>query len=288
MTLVADSGSTKTAWCVVGDGPVRRLTTQGVNPFLQSDADIEAVLRAELLPGLSVPAAGVFFYGAGCTAEQSPRVAALLRRLLGAAEVFVGSDMLGAARALCGHGAGVACILGTGANSCLYDGRSIVANVPPLGYVLGDEGSGAYIGKRLAANCLKGIFPPEVCGRFLDEARQMPADILRSVYSAPMPSRYLASLSPFCARHRDIPEIHDLLVDCFSEFFRRNVARYGRADLPVHFAGSVAWFYQAELSEAARAQGFRVGRVLREPLGRLVAFHHPAHADNTPQDESAD
>lgn len=288
MKLIADSGSTKTAWCLVSDdGRQERISTQGINPYHQTEADIVSALRTELLPALCegrLPQAAaqldVFFYGAGCTPEASPRVASALQQVFGAGtQAHVESDMLGAARALCRHDAGIVAILGTGSNSCLYDGKRIVANVSPLGYILGDEGSGAYIGKRLVGDVLKRQLPDDVCRLFLEETQLTAADIVRRTYSEPLPNRFLASLSPFCARHRSEPAVHRLLLDCFRQFFRRNISAYSASQvgmqgpLKVHFVGSVAYHYRDEIRTVASDMGYAVGNVLSAPIEGLIDYH---------------
>lgn len=278
MKLIADSGSTKTAWCLMTDeGKLTPITTQGINPYQQTEEDIAAVLHGELLPNISAStenALEIHFYGAGCTPEASPKVASALQQVLGKdCRVEVQSDMLGAARALCGHRPGIVAILGTGSNSCLYDGERITANVSPLGFILGDEGSGAYIGKRLVGDVLKRQLPADICQLFLDETQETQASIIQKTYRQPLPNRFLASLSPFCARHRDLPAIHSLLVDCFSQFFIRNIQHYNQTDKTVHFVGSIAQHYTAELTEAATSLGYTVGTVLQVPIEGLIRFH---------------
>ena len=273
MTLIADSGSTKTAWWLgsddtrnFDDGTV--ITTPGLNPYQMTQEQMEAVMRGVTKDKIL----RICFYGAGCTAEKIPVVEAALKNVFTSASVVVASDMLGAAHAVCGHDEGIVCILGTGSNSCLYDGHAIVKNVSPLGYILGDEGSGAYIGKRLVGNCLKHQFSDELCELFLQETGLTPADIIQHTYREPLPNRFLASLSPFCNHHREREEMHAFLRDCFSEFFKRNVALYQRPDLPVHFVGSIAWQYEKELREAAQQCGFHVGNIMKEPLNGMVNF----------------
>ncbi len=277
MRLIADSGSTKTDWDVTdGDGH-RLVTTQGINPYHQSVETINGIIKDELMPHLSQVEAGghkLFFYGAGCTAETSPVLVACLRGFFGdSATVEVSGDMTGAARALCGHEEGIACILGTGANSCYYDGTAVRENVSPLGYILGDEGSGAYIGKRLVGDVLKRQFSSGVCDLFHEETGLDAPAIIDKVYRQPMANRFLGGVARFCSDHRDNEEIHRFLVDCFRQFFIRNVSNYRRPSLPVHFVGSVAWGYRDELTEAAESLGFRVGNVERSPMDGLRTFH---------------
>ncbi|MBQ9641454.1 MAG: ATPase [Bacteroidaceae bacterium] len=278
MKLIADSGSTKTAWCLIhNDGQQTEVSTQGINPFQQTEADITAIIQDELLPQLNIDkqhTLEIHFYGAGCTPEASPKVASALRQALGpGADIEVQSDMLGAARALCGHSPGLIAILGTGSNSCYYDGTRITDNIPPLGFILGDEGSGAYIGKRLVGDVLKRQLPPALCQQFFEETHETAATIIQKTYRQPLPNRFLASLSPFCARHRDTPTIHQLLTDCFTQFFVRNIKNYDQPTRTVHFVGSIAHHYQAELTEAAIATGYSVGNVLQAPICGLIQFH---------------
>lgn len=192
MRLIADSGSTKTAWHIGHTD----FETQGINPFHQQEDVISHILHDELLPQLPAEAVvtEVSFYGAGCTQQMSPRLVDALHEALSPAVVVeVGSDMLGAARALCGKSEGIACILGTGANSCLYDGTDIVANISPLGYILGDEGSAAYIGKRLVGDVLKQQMPRQVCQLFFDETHHTAASIVETCIGDHLPTVSLAS-----------------------------------------------------------------------------------------------
>ena len=255
MILIADSGSTKTDWCVVREGrPVRRFETDGTNPFFQAPEQIERTLASQLLPRL----------------DGRP----VLRSLLDVRRVEVGSDMLAAARALCGRDPGIACILGTGSNSCRWDGQRIAEQVSPLGFILGDEGSGAVLGRRLVGDCLKNRLPAGLREKFLDRFGLTPAEILDRVYRQPFPNRFLASLSPFLAEHIAVPEIRALVEESFGDFFRRNVAQYaGSSSLPVHCVGSVAYFYREPLERAAGRLSLRLGTVLRSPIEGLIAYH---------------
>ena len=279
MQLIADSGSTKTTWCVADKGSaVAQRLTGGMNPFFQSEEEMRRLLVEELLPGLKGFAiTQIFFYGAGCAfPEQTEAVRRAVLSLWNGADVRVESDLVGAAHSLCGDEAGIACILGTGSNSCLYDGRSIRQQVSPLGFILGDEGSGAVLGKLLVGDCLKGQLPPEISRRFLEEYRLTPQIILDRVYRQPFPNRFLASLSPFLARHLDVPEVRRIVFGSFQSFFRRNVMAYEGYDrLPVHFTGSVAYYYRPVLAEAAASVGIRLGNVVRDPMDGLIRFHAP-------------
>ena len=276
MILIADSGATKTDWCL-GEKTTdaRVIQTQGINPFHQSAEHIYKVLTEELLPQLGEEnhITHIHFYGAGCTPEKSVIVKEQLQALFLDADIDVQSDLLGAARSLCGKEQGIACILGTGSNSCLYDGEKIIANVSPLGYILGDEGSGAVLGKRLVGDCLKHQLPEHICQAFLNETGLTPADIINKVYRQPQANRFLASLTPFLSAHREDPGIHTLLIDCFTEFFKRNVMQYAYKGTEVHFTGSIAWYFQEEVKEAAESLGIRTGKFIKSPIHGLAEFY---------------
>ncbi len=275
MILIADSGSTKTDWCLAHRGDVvARTATQGINPFYQSDEDIVRVLRDEMVSqwpdGLPFPDR-VVFYGAGVRPEMTPRMRKLLKEVFGVEQVD--GDLLGAARALFGRQAGLACILGTGSNSGLYNGSFIVENTPPLGFILGDEGSGAVIGKRFVADLCKGLLPDELRREFFQATNQDVSDIIRAVYREPLPNRYLAQTTHFIHEHLHLQPVEDLVVGCFREFFRRNLVQYRRPDLPVRAVGSVAFHFCEQLHRAAAEEGFALSMVAQSPMDGLVIYH---------------
>jgi len=277
MILIADSGSTKTDWCLTASETVpQRMSTQGVNPFFQTDEQICGILHDELLPQILSSSVGriseVHFYGAGIRPEMRERMKGILNEAFPKAKIEVESDLLGAARALFGHGEGVACILGTGSNSGLYDGQTIIANTPPLGFILGDEGSGAVLGKLFLGSLCKGLMPNGLLEEYLTETQQEISDVIQAVYRQPLPNRYLARTSRFIHSHIHVEEVRRLVVDNFRAFFRRNIVQYGRHDLPVRAIGSVAWYYQEQLKEAAQLEGFLVDQVLQSPMEGLVRF----------------
>ena len=277
MILIADSGSTKTDWCLAHHGDVvARTATQGINPFYQSDEDIVRVLRDEMVSqwpdGLPFPDR-VVFYGAGVRPEMTPRMRKLLKEVFGVEQVDAHGDLLGAARALFGRQAGLACILGTGSNSGLYDGSFIVENTPPLGFILGDEGSGAVIGKRFVADLCKGLLPDELRREFFQATKQDVSDIIRAVYREPLPNRYLAQTTHFIHEHLHLQPVEDLVVGCFREFFRRNLVQYRRPDLPVRAVGSVAFHFCEQLHRAAAEDGFALSMVAQSPMDGLVIYH---------------
>ena len=279
MKLVVDSGSTKTDWgffSTVYD--LKAVKTQGINPCHQSEEEIRNIIRNELLPNtqnLDLAAiTEVFYYGAGCATQSiCEQMAALLKEFIPNAAIAVDSDMLGAARALCGHAEGVACVLGTGSNSCLYNGKEIVDQVPSLGYILGDEGSSAALGRRLIGDCLKRQLPESVSHEFLERYSLTKEIIIESVYRKPLPNRFIAGFAPFVYEKRAIPEVHKMIIQCFSEFFTRNVINYHKPWLPVHFVGSLAGSFAEELKETADSLGMTIGKIEASPMSGLVDYH---------------
>ncbi len=281
LKLIADCGSTKIDWALVDPAGsiVGRMSTGGINAVMLTEEEIASRLADELMPQLAGSASlvgSVYFYGAGCLSDEvcGSVSRAIARNLPGASAIEVNTDLLAAARALCGRRPGIACILGTGSNSCYYDGRQICDNVSPLGYILGDEGSGAVLGRLLIGDVLKGQLPADLCQKFLRHYDLDRLSIIRRVYREPQANRFLASVTPFLLENIDHPAVHDLVVRSFTDFFRRNVLSYDAArDLPVNFVGSIAWYYRDVLAEAAARSGCSVGLILRSPMEGLVRFH---------------
>ena len=279
MKLVVDSGSTKTDWGFFNTVyDLKAVKTQGINPCHQSEEEIRNIIRNELLPNTQNIDLGtvseVFYYGAGCATESiCTQMAALLKEFIPNAAIAVDSDMLGAARALCGHAEGVACVLGTGSNSCLYNGKAIEDQVPSLGYILGDEGSSAALGRRLIGDCLKRQLPEAVSREFMERYSLTKESIIESVYRKPLPNRFIAGFAPFVYDKRAIPEVHKMIIQCFSEFFTRNVINYHKPWLPVHFVGSLAGSFAEELRETADSLGMTIGKIEASPMSGLVDYH---------------
>ena len=259
MVIIADSGSTKTDWALTDGKGFRCVKTQGINPVLMDSEAIAEVVRGELRPQLGTSKVeAVHFYGAGVRDDMKQKMAEAFASVIDCRDMKFHSDLLGAAHALCGHHEGIACILGTGANSCLYDGRQIVANTPA--------------GKRFLNAIFKGELPAEVRDAYLESTHLTLADIIRKVYREPMPNRFLASTSLFIGQHIEREDVRQLVVENFRLFFRRNIVPYGRRDLSVNFVGSVAFYYENLLREAAREEGFEVGAVMKSPLEGLVNY----------------
>jgi len=274
MMLIADSGSTKTDWALVSASEVTVIHTQGINPVHQSRDTIMRILQEELKPQLGDAVIGnVRFYGSGVRPGLESVIETLIHDSCPSViSVVAHSDMLGAARALCGRKEGIACILGTGANSCYYDGVSMKSNTPAMGYILGDEGSGAWIGKRFLHDLYKGILSENILKEFEKETGLTMSLIINKVYREPMANRFLASLSGFVHGYKDDPGVHQLLIDGFCDFMNFNISPYQRRDLPVSFVGSIAYYYEAELREAAQKTGFAIGVIERSPLNGLINF----------------
>lgn len=277
MILLADSGSTKTDWGLVENGKlVKRLRTSGMNPFQMSEEAITEEIKTHLVPELPGTVLDeVHFYGAGCTKEKQPIVERALRANLTInGECEVASDMLGAARGICGHKPGIACILGTGSNSCSYDGKNLVKNVSPLGFILGDEGSGAVLGKLLVGDVLKNQMPEAITKRFFEKYKLTSAEIIDRVYRQPKPNTFLASFVPFLEENIDEPKIYNLVKESFRSFLRRNVMQYdGWQTLPIGFNGSLAKIYKKPLLEALEEEGMHLGRIIQAPMEAMVEYH---------------
>ena len=272
MVLIADSGSTKCTWIASDGARTTNVRTQGINAVQHSAEQIREAL-AELPPCDGVTS--VRFYGAGC-GETFPEASEKLRRELeahfGTTDITVESDLLGAVRALWGRGEGIACILGTGSNSCYYDGVRIVRNTPPLGWVLGDEGSGTYIGRQLVGNLLKGLCDESLRRLFFEEERLDYDEIIRRVYREGMANRFLASFTRFVARHIDRPELDELVCEAFRAFVRRNLAHYP-ADAEVSALGGVACHFERQLRHVLATEGLRAGRIVETPDEGLLNYH---------------
>ncbi len=274
--LIADSGSTKTHWCLVKGGEVvGEVMTDGINPFYQTDMEIISLIDSQLLPNLAtMDIDRIYFYGAGCAfPDKKILVSRGLLRFFTNSIIEIQSDLMGAARGLFQHEKGIACILGTGSNSCLYDGKEIVENVSPLGYILGDEGSGAVLGKLLTADCLKNQLPAELKEKFLKRYELTPELILENVYKKPFPNRFLAQFTPFLLENLEEPSIFNIVFDSFDAFFVRNVLQYPIEDMPVGFVGSVAHYFRDTLEIVASERRIEIKEIVQSPMDGLVRFH---------------
>jgi len=276
MILVADSGSTKTEWKVInGTIPQESVITAGINPYFLSENEIYQLLEKELASLNGKVFRKIYFYGTGCNSEAKNNVVRrAIARFSTTDEIFIGSDLLGAARSLCQNSPGIACIMGTGSNSCYYDGKVIVSNVAPLGYILGDEGCGAVIGRKLVSAVLKKQVHPSIVNTFFVTYKITPSEILESVYMKPFPNRFLGQFALFIADNIHIPELQEIITTSFDEFIRRNILQYPESRvLPVHFTGSIAFYFRPFLEELLTKNHLQPGTITLSPMKNLITYH---------------
>lgn len=276
MIIIADSGSTKTQWCLTGKNrETSFVTTSGINPFFRSGQDIEKELRQEIPAGWKSAATRIVFYGAGIiNAEKAKVVKNALSHVFCNAEMEVFSDLLAAAHATLGNSPGIACILGTGSNSCYYDGEKIAAHIPPLGFILGDEGSGAVLGRKLLADYLKGLLPAHLSEKFKLQFPYSYTELLEKVYRQEKPNRFLAGFAPFLSENIHEKYCINLVENAFQEFINRNIGRYPGADeTRVCFVGSVAWHFREQLQKVMQNNRLQTGTILKEPMDGLIKFY---------------
>lgn len=275
--LIADSGATKCEWCVLDNGKkAKTIITQGISPYFLSGAQILELLEKELLPKLrKFQVKEVFFYGTGLANPKNVTVVkSVLKKLFPAAKTEVQNDLLAAARALCGKGKGVACILGTGANSCFFNGKKMVKNSPGLGYVLGDEGSGAYLGKKVIQYYLYNTYDEELKARFEKRFQTTPMEILENVYKKPLANRYLASFAIFLAENRGHYMVENIIEDGLNDFFFTHLYKYRESwTHPIHFVGSIAFGFKDVLKDLCNTYELELGRVLKAPMQGLIEYH---------------
>lgn len=276
MILIADSGSTKTHWSVVDCGQlVQQVFTKGMNPYFQTEEEMAEEIMNALVPELySTIFDEIHFFGAGCSPEKAPFVREVLYAIFQVdGEIEVDTDMLAAAKGLCIHHPGIVCIMGTGSNSCFYDGKRIVDNVSPLGFILGDEGSGAVLGKLLIGDILKNQMGAGLKEKFLKQYGLTQAEIIERVYRRPFPNRFLASVSPFLAENIGEPEIYELVLNAFKAFLTRNVMQYDYKNNKAHFIGSIAFHYKEVLMAAAKEVGVEIGTIIQSPMEGLTEYY---------------
>ncbi len=276
MILIADSGSTKTEWRILGGNESSNTTciTNGINPFYQSTDDIFSSLKKEFRIETN-KISEIYFYGAGCiNDEKNTIVKKALSLYFNTNDIKVYTDLLGVARSLCGRNKGIACILGTGSNSCLYDGNKITDHVSPLGYIIGDEGSGAVLGKKLIGDVLKNQFSANIIGLFYQEYETNRIEILENIYKKPFPNQYLANFTKFLSKYIHLPEIEKLVIQSFDEFVKRNLLQYDNVfNLEIHFAGSIAFHFEKQLKKVLRKNNLILGKITRSPMDGLISFH---------------
>ena len=275
MKLIAESGSTRTEWALVEDNHlVQRVFTEGLNPFFQTRREISRSVRLGLPESFFKKKLDqVYYYGAGCSSYEKKNIlgASLVAQFK--TPIQVESDLLAAARGLFKCEAGIACILGTGSNSCFYDGKIIVKNVTAAGYILGDEGSGAVLGKLFLADLLKGLAPKELANEFHEKFRISVNDVMESVYNLPFPNRFLGTIAYFLGDYMDNEYVYNLLTNNLRSFFNRNVCQYDYINYPIRFVGSLAYAYPDILQEVAQEFGVEIDVIEETPMNGLIEFH---------------
>jgi len=274
--LIADSGATKCEWCLITDGKKKTIVTQGISPYFLDEIQIIEILNKSLIPKLKeVFIEEVFFYGTGLSnANNALIVKKALKNLFKKAKIQIETDLTAAARALCGKKKGIACILGTGSNSCYYDGKKMQKNSPGIGYILGDEGSGAYLGKKVIQHFLYNTFDEEIMARFEKQFKTTPVEILETVYKQPLANRYLASFAIFLAENRGHYMIENIIEDGLNDFFFTHIYKYKESwTYPINFIGSIAFGFKDVLQELCKTYELDLGRVLKTPMKGLIEYH---------------
>lgn len=278
MKLIADSGGTKTEWrLVTPEGTQTTYLTQGINAYFHTTESIYNILKPELLAHITeenLPTE-VFFYGAGCSTEHRQEIVYdALKRLFPNSQLLVEHDMLGACRALCGDSAGIVCILGTGSNACVYDGKQLASEERSLGYILGDEGSGAYLGKQLVTAFLQNRLYPPIARQFAEQFQVTRANVLERVYRSEYPNRYLAQFSRFFLTHLDDEDCYALIFESFAEFIDRYVCTLpAYREYTINCTGSIAFHYRQILERVLWAKRMKLRKVINSPIDGLVDYH---------------
>lgn len=273
--LIADSGATKAEWCLISKDKKKTILTRGISPYFLTPAEIKDLLIKEVRSKIKVPVNEIHFYGTGLFDPVNAKmIKKILQQVFPGSSVFADHDMMGAARALCGHEKGIACILGTGLNSCYYNGKKILTNRPGLGYALGDEGSGAYLGKKVIQYYLYEIFDEELKYRFEQKFKTSRAEILDHVYRQPFPNKYLAAYTLFLAENRGHYMIENILEDGLNDFFFYHLSKYPEVwKMPVNFVGGVAYGFRDVLKHLCDSYEFELGKVLKKPMNGLIEYH---------------
>jgi glucosamine kinase len=275
--LIADSGSTKTQFCLLQGKKKQLFKTQGISPYFLNDTSLSEILTKELLPKLGKTVINeIFYYGTGCS---NPTNISLIKRgfkkVCPTAKVSVEHDLLGAAKGLCGDDKGIACILGTGSNSCFYNGKKVVKNSPGLGFILGDEGSGTHLGKKVLQHYLYKTFDAELMDKFEAKYPHDVADILDCVYKKELPNRYLSNFANFLVENRGHYMIENIIEDSINDFFFNHIYKYRESwTLPINFVGSVAYGFKDILKQMCNDYELKLGKVLKDPMDGLIKYHN--------------
>jgi N-acetylglucosamine kinase-like BadF-type ATPase len=276
MILIADSGSSKTDWRVIHkDGKISQYRGVGFNPYYQTSQEMATHLRHEFLINLETEIEEIFYYGAGCSVDsRKEEVKTALRTVFSKAKIIVDHDLAAAAKATCGHKAGIACILGTGSNSCDYDGVNIIDTRPAPGYLLGDQGGGGYVGRKFLMDFINDEMPIVIKEELEDKLKLTPTSIQENVYRKPFPNRYMASFCRFITEHKADPYCYMLYYNSFIEFFKVHVMKYKNyRDKPVNFVGSIAYYNSDILRKAALDSQINTNLIIESPISGLTLYH---------------
>ncbi len=276
MILIADSGASKTDWRVIDkSGEISQHRGIGFNPNYQTSEEMSNELQEDFLLNLRDDIETIHYYGSGCASPKNRlQVEHALRNVFKHAEINVDHDLMAAAKATCGTEAGIACILGTGSNSCDYDGEFIVDKRHAPGYILGDEGGGAYIGRKFLQDFIHEEMPKKIHNMVMDKFQLEYHDIIEHIYQRPFPGRYMASFCRFISENKNDPYCYMLFYNAFNDFFKKHVMKYKNfKDKPVSFAGSIAFYNSDILRSAAFDAGIHIKIILEGPIAGLTLYH---------------
>ncbi|MBN7814090.1 N-acetylglucosamine kinase [Algoriphagus pacificus] len=276
MILIADSGSSKTDWRVIHEnGKISQYRGVGFNPYYQTSEEMAINMRHEFLINLESEIEEIYYYGAGCSVDSRKKeVENALRTIFSKAKIHVDHDLSAAAKATCGHQAGIACILGTGSNSCDYDGSEIIDTRPAPGYILGDQGGGGYIGRKFLMDFINDEMPVQIKEELVDKLKLTATTIQEHVYRQPFPNRYMASFCRFITEHKSDPYCYMLYYNSFVDFFKVHVMKYKNyRDKPVNFVGSIAYYNSDILRKAALDSQIKTNLIIESPISGLTLYH---------------
>lgn len=274
--IIADSGSTKTEWCLLQNGKAKKMTTEGLSPYFVTTEQIQAVVENKVNKKFKeADIKEIHFYGTGCSnPDNVSSVKKAIKKVYPKATVKVEHDMTGVARALCGNDKGLACILGTGSNSCYFNGKRITKNNPSLGFILGDEGSGSYLGKKVIQYYLYNTFDEDLRVRFEQRFQTSQTEILNAVYKQPLPNKYLANFALFLSENRGHYMVENILEDGLSDFIYNHIYKYAESwSMPIHFAGSVAFGFKDVLKDLLSVHQLESGNIFKAPMDGLIKYH---------------
>ncbi len=276
MILIADSGSSKTDWRVIHkDGKISQHRGVGFNPYYQTSEEMAIQMRHDFLINLESEIEEIYYYGAGCSSkDRNNEVKSALRTIFPSSKIQVDHDLSAAAKATCGHQAGIACILGTGSNSCDYDGNQIIDTRPAPGYILGDEGGGGYVGRQFLRDFINDEMPSEIRKELQDRFSLTAKVIQEHVYQKPFPNRYMASFCRFITEHKSEPYCYKLFYNSFLDFFSKHIFKYkDYKNKPVNFVGSIAYYNSDILRKAAFDSNIHVNLIIESPIAGLTLYH---------------